>query len=181
MLRAVASLLVVLVVAGAALGLYEWHMDGHVYQGVRLGGVDVSGLLRAEALARLRAVGNISLAPPLVLLAAGREWLVSPLSLGNTVDLPASVNGAYRLGRTGNPLQSLGEQLQLLLAGRAVPLRALDEALPSIAACERVPKNKTRCTVPSCRMTPGLILASTMQPYVPVMWESRTTCRSRER
>src|SRR5205823_11384587 len=59
-LRALAALLVIAVLAGATVGLYELHMAGKIYPGVRLGGVDVGGLARGHALQRLRAVNDVS-------------------------------------------------------------------------------------------------------------------------
>ncbi len=107
---------------GGAVAFYEASTDGAIYSGVRLGGVDVGGLSRAEALQRLRAAALAPANGHLTLLAAGQEWDVAPARLGAGLDVPASVAAAYRLGRTGGIVQRLGEQIGLLLNGRSLPL-----------------------------------------------------------
>src|SRR2546430_1172341 len=73
-LRALASLLVIAVLAGVAVGLYERTMAGKIYPGVLLGGVDVGGLSRGDALGRLRAAHDAPAATRIRLSAAGKAW-----------------------------------------------------------------------------------------------------------
>ena len=56
------------------------------------------------------------------LLAAGQEWDATPAQLGFAVNVPAGVDAAYRLGRVGNLLQRLREQIDLLVDGRSLSL-----------------------------------------------------------
>ena len=121
-LRTLTSLLVVAVLAAAAVAFYEANTDGTIYSGVRLGGVDVGGLSRAEALQRLRAASLTPATGHIAVLAAGQQWDIAPAQLGAALDVPASVDAAYSMGRTGGPLQRLSAQIHLLVNGRALPL-----------------------------------------------------------
>jgi len=140
-LRAFASALGALALVGALVGMYELSMADSVYPGVRLGGVDVSGLSRAAALTRLRAAGDLAATTYITLRAAGatgRAWDVTPARLGFALDVPASVDTAYRLGRVGDPLQRLRAQGRLLLGGRALALTGTYDARALTAYLHRV-------------------------------------------
>lgn len=121
-MRAISSLIVVVVLAGAILVAFELKMAGAIYPGVRLGGVDVSGLTRADALARLNAARDVAGTTPLTLVAAGRTWTVTPARFHYALNVPASVDAAYALGRVGSLLQRLREQTRLLIQGRSLAL-----------------------------------------------------------
>jgi vancomycin resistance protein YoaR len=95
-----AALLVVAVVAGlvAADGL---SVAGRVRRGVRVGGVDLSGLVPSAAEARLRAAAGAVEARPLV-LAADTATISLPRSrAGLRLDVAASVAAAMAVGRRG--------------------------------------------------------------------------------
>lgn len=126
--RTLTSLLVVVLVVAGALVYYEINTADTIYAGVRLGGVDVSGLSRTEALQRLRAASVAPATELLVVGATGQQWNVAPARLGVTLDVQSGVEAAYRLGRMGSPVQRLREQINLLVMGRSLPLTGVYDA-----------------------------------------------------
>jgi vancomycin resistance protein YoaR len=97
-------LLVVLLAVAVAAGLVAADglaAAGRVRRGVRVGGVDLSGLTPAAAEARLRAAAGPIEARPLV-LAAGEATVRLPRSqAGLRLDVAASVAAALAVGRRG--------------------------------------------------------------------------------
>jgi vancomycin resistance protein YoaR len=95
-----AALLAVAVVAGlvAADGL---SVAGRVRRGVRVGGVDLSGLTPPAAEARLRAAAGAVEARPLVLAADAATISLPRSRAGLRLDVAASVAAALAVGRHG--------------------------------------------------------------------------------
>jgi vancomycin resistance protein YoaR len=95
-----AALLAVALVVGlfAADGLAA---AGRVRRGVRVGGVDLSGLTPAAATARLRAAAGPIEARPVVLAAAGGTASMPRARAGLRLDVDASVAAALAVGRRG--------------------------------------------------------------------------------
>jgi vancomycin resistance protein YoaR len=95
-----AALLAVALVAGlfAADGFAA---AGRVRRGVRVGGVDLSGLTPAAAAARLRATASPSEAQTVVLSAAGVTASIPRARAGLRLDVGASVAAALAVGRRG--------------------------------------------------------------------------------
>jgi vancomycin resistance protein YoaR len=93
--------LLVLVLAAGLLAAGELTAAGRVRRGVRVGGVDLSGLTRAAAADRLVAAAGPIQASPLA-LQAGQATLRLPRSrAGVELDVQASVAAAMEVGRRG--------------------------------------------------------------------------------
>jgi vancomycin resistance protein YoaR len=93
--------LLVLVLAAGLLAAGELTAAGRVRRGVRVGGVDLSGLTRAAATDRLVAAAGPIQASPLA-LQAGPATLRRPRSrAGLELDVQASVAAAMEVGRGG--------------------------------------------------------------------------------
>jgi vancomycin resistance protein YoaR len=93
--------LLVLVLAAGLLAAGELTAAGRVRRGVRVGGIDLSGLTRAAATDRLLAAARTIQASPLA-LQAGPATLRLPRSrAGVTLDVQASVTAAMEVGRRG--------------------------------------------------------------------------------
>ena len=89
--------------AGAAgLGLYASSHEGRVYQGVRVAGLDLSGLTPGEAQASLERQFATYAATPLTLTAGDRTFQVTPADAGATLDIAATVDAAMAWGREGS-------------------------------------------------------------------------------
>jgi len=95
----VLALLLSLGVMGAAAFQLRYH--GRIYPGVHAWGVDLSRMTPTEAALALSSAFTYPASPAFTLHDGGRTWTATPAELGLTFDLPATVNAAYSLGRSG--------------------------------------------------------------------------------
>jgi vancomycin resistance protein YoaR len=95
-----AGLLVLVLVAGLVAAL-ELSAAGRVRRGVRVGGVDLSGLDRAAATGRLLAAAGPIQAAPLALQAGSATLRLPRSRAGVELDVEASVAAAMDVGRGG--------------------------------------------------------------------------------
>ena len=135
-----ATLLVGLILLiGASVGVALSHTD-RIMPGVSIAGVDVSGLDRAAASARLRAVLPSLTAGSLTLDVDGHAMAIPLGDMGREYDLDATLDVAFGVARSGNPLQDAIERLGTLTrttaAGSAVVVEdhaAIEGLVASIA------------------------------------------------
>ena len=93
----------VVVLAAGLVAAQELSAAGQVRRGVRVGGVDLSGLTRTAAADRLRAAAGAIQAAPLALQAGEATVRVARSKAGVELDVEASVAAAMEVGR-GGPL-----------------------------------------------------------------------------
>lgn len=112
------------VLLGGAGAAYTHTYSGAVFPGVRVAGVDLGGLDRETALARLAAAFSDYLTQPIPVgvVGATARWQVTPDALGAAVDLGAAATAALAVGRTGAPLHEAGDWLGARLAGADLTL-----------------------------------------------------------
>jgi vancomycin resistance protein YoaR len=91
----------VVVLAAGLLAAQELTAAGEVRRGVRVGGVDLSGLSRAAAGDRLRAAAGPVQASPLTLRAGAATMRLPRSRAGVELDVEASVAAAMAVGRGG--------------------------------------------------------------------------------
>jgi vancomycin resistance protein YoaR len=91
----------VVVLAAGLLAAQELTAAGEVRRGVRVGGVDLSGLSRAGAGDRLRAAAGDVQASPLTLRAGAATMRLPRSRAGVELDVEASVAAAMAVGRGG--------------------------------------------------------------------------------
>jgi vancomycin resistance protein YoaR len=103
--RAALAGLLVVVLAGGLLAAQEVAAAGEVRRGVRVGGVDLSGLSRAAAGDRLRAAAEDLQAAPLTLTAGDATRRLPRSRAGVELDVEASLAAAMDAGR-GGPLDA---------------------------------------------------------------------------
>jgi vancomycin resistance protein YoaR len=103
--RALLAALLVVVLAGGLLAAQELTAVGEVRRGVRVGGVDLSGLSRAAAGDRLQAAAVPLEASPLTLQAGDAAMRLPRSRAGVELDVEASVAAALEVGR-GSPLDA---------------------------------------------------------------------------
>jgi vancomycin resistance protein YoaR len=103
--RVVLAALLVVVLAAGLLAAHELTTAGEVRRGVRVGGVDLSGLSRADASERLRAAAVSLQASPLTLQAGDASMRLPRSRAGVELDVEASVAAAMDVGR-GGPLDA---------------------------------------------------------------------------
>jgi vancomycin resistance protein YoaR len=119
--RPLLVVLLAVVVAAGLVAVDGLAAAGRVRRGVRVGGVDLSGLTPAAAEARLRAAAGQIETRPLV-LAAGAATVRLPRSrAGLQLDVAASVAAALEVGRRG-PLD--GDRARTWFGGVDLPWRS---------------------------------------------------------
>ena len=91
---------VVLLGGGAAFSAhrYEQARADVILPGVTVGGVDVGGMTRAEAIDAVDRIMALRLGAPVLVSAAGKTWTVSPAQLGQEADIGAGVDRALGIG-----------------------------------------------------------------------------------
>src|SRR5918992_3832214 len=101
----IAAVLGVLLLAGAgAVYAYDQSRSDQIGEGVRIGGVDVSGLSPEQARAKLRRAVLDPLSRPVVVRALGKRYRLTPEQAAVTVDVEGSVEAALERSREGNVL-----------------------------------------------------------------------------
>jgi lipoprotein-anchoring transpeptidase ErfK/SrfK len=91
--------LLVLAVGGAAYAAYRYDrsMAGRILPGVRIDGVDVSGLTREEALEEVRAHAAADLDRTITVVVRGERFTVTPRDLGRKARAGAAVDRAFEV------------------------------------------------------------------------------------
>lgn len=116
-LTALVSLIVLLAVV---LWQFSAAFDGQIYPGVSVAGVPVGGLTPDAAAAKVQR----SLAPTanerIVLRAGDREWAMPLDRLGVVLDVDATIERVYAVGRNGSPLDRPLAWWQTLRDGHTV-------------------------------------------------------------
>jgi lipoprotein-anchoring transpeptidase ErfK/SrfK len=94
-----ASGLLVLALGGAAYAAYRYDrsMADRILPGIRIDGIDVSGLTRAEALAEVRAHAALDLDRRVTVVVGGERFTVTPRELGRRAWARAAVDRAFEI------------------------------------------------------------------------------------
>jgi lipoprotein-anchoring transpeptidase ErfK/SrfK len=101
----IAAVVGLLLLAGAGgVFAYDRAHSEQIGEGVRIGGVDVSGLTPEQARARLRSAVLDPLSRPVVVRALGKRYRLTPEQADVTVDVDGSVRAALERSREGNVL-----------------------------------------------------------------------------
>jgi vancomycin resistance protein YoaR len=90
---------------------------GRVYPGVRVAGIDLTGVRRSEAAALINSQLNYPLAGQVTLTYGERSWQFSPAQLGLRLDAEASGRAAYSVGRSIWPWQAISEKIRTMREG----------------------------------------------------------------
>src|SRR5436190_11805167 len=88
------AVVLVLLLGGAAFAGYRYDRAtaSRILPGVSIGGVDVGGLTRTEALRALGPVSHSILDRTIEVRTPGRVWSVTPRGLGTKVDVAGAVD-----------------------------------------------------------------------------------------
>jgi len=143
----------VLVVLGAGTAFAAYRYDSsttdEILPGVRVAGIDVSGMTRDEAVRVVRDRAEETLLADLTVGAAGHSWTVTPAALGMTADVESAVAQAFAVADRMSLVQRVYHRLREVPVGLSVDLafepdaagvrafvqQAFDEvALPAINA-----------------------------------------------
>jgi vancomycin resistance protein YoaR len=98
--------------AGLGWIAFQVSYSGRIYPGVKIDGVDVSGLSPAAASAKLTQAFSYPQHGNIFLLDGDMIWKATPGELGLFLDPEASAKRAYQIGRSGNVLQNTETQLR---------------------------------------------------------------------
>ena len=116
---------------------YEQSYTGKVAAGVSIGGVQVAGLTRNEAAAKLDAAFASVGTGAVTVQAATGDTTLTYAQLGRRPDVDAMLDAAFAVGRTGNPLERVVEESRTALNRVDVaPLVTIDQSIleASVAA-----------------------------------------------
>ncbi|MGQ9675920.1 MAG: VanW family protein [Chloroflexota bacterium] len=124
---ALGSLVVVFLIA--VLG-YQWLYADRMFPGVSAFGTSIGGMSRAEAkIALLKQFERYS-RQPVEFRYADRQWVATLDEIGVTLDVERTLDRAYAVGRTGNPVDRLRSQFSAIGGGVVAikPILSADEA-----------------------------------------------------
>lgn len=145
---AIATFVILSAVAFSFAGSY----DQRVVPGVRVGSVDLSGLTRAQAVAKLQAgysflgKGEVTVSTP----AGSTAITYAQLNRGPDVDVMA--DAAMSLGHSGNPLSDAASVIHSALFGQDLPVvirvdpTALAERVHDLVASSLVPAQNAQAS-----------------------------------
>ena len=115
----------------AAIGaaLFNFSYGERIYPGVRALGLDISGMTAAEAAVAISGAFTYPQSSAFTFHESGSVWAATPAELGVTLNLPATVNAAYSVGRSGNVLANWFEQFEAWYFGKQIaPVVTYDES-----------------------------------------------------
>jgi vancomycin resistance protein YoaR len=120
--------LAILIAVGGVFA-YEQAHAGKIGAGVHAGSVDVAGLTRDQAVAKVTAAyASVGVGQVALTLPDGTTNLTYA-DLGRHVDAAAMVDAALAVGRTGNPLARVADEIQTALHGTTIaPVVTFDQA-----------------------------------------------------
>lgn len=100
---------------------FELLHAGRIYAGVSVGGINLSGLTRPAAAARITEQFTYPLSGKIILQGEGQSWLLSPAQAGLFFDPETTVQKAYAVGRSGGLFAALGSQFTAATCGMDLP------------------------------------------------------------
>jgi len=144
---------------------YQLYYSGLIFPGVSVAGVDISGLAPEEAALRLNQSLTYPYAGQILFREGDKVWLAAPAQLGMVFDVGASVQSAYRVGRSGGLFGSLAAQVNAWQGGVDIsPVILFDQRvaydyLQSIAAQIDKPVVEASLTIQGTQVsdTPGQV------------------------
>ena len=151
-----------LLLAVGGVFAYEQAHAGKIGAGVHAGSVDLSGLTREQAAAKLTAayaslgVGQLALTLP------DGTRTVSYADLGRRLDVNAMLDAALAVGRSGNPLTRVADEIRTAIHGTTVaPVVTFDQTALKASLAKVA---TTRRHEPLERLDPGAPAALRQAP-----------------
>jgi vancomycin resistance protein YoaR len=126
---AVSILVLLNLVALLIIGGYQLTHDGAIYPGVTAWGVDLSGMTPQEAREALEGQFVYPESTVFTFREGDQIWQATAGELGVRFDVDRTVTAAFRVGREGNLLASIGQQIAALRDGISVsPVVVYDQS-----------------------------------------------------
>jgi vancomycin resistance protein YoaR len=111
-------------------GIYARFYDGRIFPGVKVGGVDVSGLSTKQVADLLAKRLDYPTRGKIVLQEGSNLWTAKPAELGLFLDAQTTALAAYNWGRTGSFSSRLADQWRAWSAGvNLAPWFVFDERI----------------------------------------------------
>ncbi len=149
-LAPIAGLFGLVVVLAFGMFAYDRTRSDEIAKGIRIDGIDMGGLSRAAATAKLQRRIASSLQAPVLVSFEGRHWQMTPSQAGLTVDVSATVSEAIEAGRSGSIFARTWRGIAGESVSKTVPLhvhyshQAVREFVATVsAAVDRPPRNAT--------------------------------------
>jgi len=117
---AVAAVLTLAVASAISASIYQSANSGRIYPGVTVYGMDLSGLSAAVAAQQIDAGFYYPRDGRIKFTYGDKSWVATPADLGLGLDLLATINNAYSVGRSKDMLGNAGDQLAARFSGVAV-------------------------------------------------------------
>jgi vancomycin resistance protein YoaR len=95
-----------------SIAIYDLRNAGKIFPGVTTAGVDLSGLTQTQAAVLLAQRVDYPDRGQIVFKDGSTLWTATPRDLGLYLDNETTAKAAYQIGRQGNPLNRLIDQLQ---------------------------------------------------------------------
>jgi vancomycin resistance protein YoaR len=145
--------------------VYSLIYIGRIYPGVSVGGVDLSGVRRTDAVVMLSQQLTFPISGQVALTYGNQTFNYSPSQLGLTLDADASARAAYSFGRSWLPWRSLAEKVQTIRGGAQLAPRLLfngdvaQQTLMQVAAQINRPTQEAQLSVIGLdvQVTPGQV------------------------
>lgn len=109
-----------MVVFFIAIG-FRVRYSGRIFPGVRVAGVDVSGMRPDDAAEKIRSALTFPTSGRIVLTDAQNVWVETPANLGMMMDARASAQEAFEFGRGVGFVEGINDQLNALQVGAILP------------------------------------------------------------
>ena len=118
--------------------MYQSANSGRIYPGVTVFGMNLSGLSAVEAAQQMDAGFNYPRDGKIVFTYNDKHWVASPADLGLGLDLLATTDTAYSIGRSKDPLGNAGDQWDARFSGVAVSPVLQFDFTRSLAYLQRI-------------------------------------------
>ncbi|MCR4402465.1 MAG: VanW family protein [Firmicutes bacterium] len=127
---AAVALVVVTLLTGTSLAYARDLAASPIAKGVSVADIPLGGLTREEATRALTRFVSDVVTLPITLVWEDQSWQLNPSDIGVEVDIPATVDRAMAIGRTGSWLARWRERRTVAASGRKIPLvTTVDEYL----------------------------------------------------
>ncbi|MBA4380650.1 MAG: hypothetical protein C0393_08260, partial [Anaerolinea sp.] len=159
------GVLLFLLSVGALTGGYQLWYSGQILPGVSVAGVDISALRPEEAALKLNQNLTYPYTGRILFRDGDKVWVAAPAQLGMVFDLGASLQSAYRVGRSGGLFDSLAAQVNAWQGNVNLPPvilfdgRVAYDYLQAIAAQIDIPVVEASLTIQGTQVsdTPGQV------------------------
>jgi vancomycin resistance protein YoaR len=122
--------LILFVFVGLLPGMYSYAYEGHIFPGVAVAGVDLSGMTTQEATALLAQRLDYPQRGKIAFQEGTNLWTVKPADLGLSLDAQTSALVAYNLGRAGRQSVRLADRWRAWSSGVDLsPVFVFDERI----------------------------------------------------